>query len=280
MDTTVQSPWVSGQFCLTGAATVQISVVAYKHPLGLPARFYAGLIPAIELSRRLESRGVKAVVRIVDPSPIAYHFNGWAVELSTQLQDLIADFLSGNKVGFFFDRSEEVGSEALDVLRPLGLKLLSSADPDVMRIVRKLRGSGERHGGKTGADNAHLYMAAHPFSWLDMHHPSIWKRSYPSEGTQFVNLMSRAEESFAAVRRFLRGSRPDLCTGNSPVDLYTTICRTPCYIPLDGEPLLEDVKNQGCGRCLERYRELGGTNGNHPQGARRDFEALMSFLKP
>jgi len=276
MNTIIESSWVKDVFSFQPGKIVQISVVAYGHSAGIPARFYMGLIPAIELSRKLKLNDSKSVVRVVDPTPIANYCNGWETK-QPYFRDIITNFLESNGVDFFFDEAEQICKGSLEILGALGTELEFSADEKVADIVQRIKVSGRRHGGESGANNATLYMAAHPFSWLDMYHPMIWKKSYPSENFQFVNLMSKPEERFAVVRKFLQKRRPDLCTKNNPDDRYMTVCDTPCYIPLEEEPTFEDLTKCGYNWCYKRYSELKKKSNNHRR-AYKDFEVLMSFL--
>ncbi|MCX6719842.1 MAG: hypothetical protein NTV36_01930 [Candidatus Staskawiczbacteria bacterium] len=270
-------PFIKGEFSFQPGNTIQISIVAYGHSMGMPARFCTGLIPAIQLSRKLEENEFKSVIRVVDPSPIANHCNGWKQEKQPQFCAVISRFFNQGGTNFFFDTAEQVTSGALEILNALGSELESSVDDNITDMVKRIKESGRRHGGESGAKNSTLYMAAHPFSWLDMYHPLIWKKTYPSEDFQFTNLMSRSEERFAIVRRFLQARRPDLCTANNPVDLYTTTCDTPCYIPLEEEPMLPDLTDHGYDWCWNRYKAIKGKSSNHKR-ALKDFEVLMSFL--
>jgi len=273
----IRSPWIIGNLSLQPGKAMQISIVAYEHSAGMPARFCAGLIPAVEISRQLKKKDFESIVRVIDPTPIANYCNGWQVKQS-QFRDVIADFFGSNDIAFFFDEAEQVSDGALGILSELGAELKYCADMRVSYAVQGIKDSGRKHGGVSGANNAFLYMAAHPFSWLDMHHPLIWKKSYPSEGHQFINLMSMAEERFAIVRRFLNERRPNLCTLNKPVDRYMTVCNIPCYIPLEGEPMFEDLTSHGYDWCCKRYHELETKSSKH-KCALNDFEALMSFLE-
>jgi len=146
-------------------------------------------------------------------------------------------------------------------------------------MVRRIKESGRKHGGNSGLKNAILYMAAHPFSWLDMYHSLIWKKKYNPDDFHFVNLMSLPEERFKVIREFLRGRRPDLCTKYSLIDRYTALCNTPCYIPLEGEPRFVDLISRGRDWCREHYRELATKSVAHKR-AHEDFEALLAFLPP
>ncbi len=128
-----------------------------------------------------------------------------------------------------------------------------------------------------GACNAVLYAAAHPFSWLDMHHPAVWKNRHCND-CQFINLMSRSEERFSAIRTFLRSMRPDLSTKIDSVNAYMTVCNTPCYIPLPGEPLFTDLSRYGYNWCYNRYVEIRKESDNHKRVC-KDFQLLMTFLE-
>jgi len=257
--------------------TLFISVVAYEHQAGIPARFCAGLIPAIQLAKspELKLNAFKSTIRVIDPTPIANYCNGWSTR-PTRFREIIAEFLQKCRLDFFFDEAESVSDDMLQVLAELGAELESSSDGEMIDVIQRIKESGRRHGGESGEKNALLYMAAHPFSWLDMHHPSVWRRQYPSD-CQAVNLMSKSEKRFSVVRQFLKSRRPDLSTGINPIDRYMTVCNAPCYIPLEGEPLIEDLTKHGYAWCEEQYRSLRKRSGNHER-ARRDFQELRSFL--
>lgn len=271
----IRSPWVIGNLSLRPGNVIHISIVVYEHLVGLPARFCAGLVPAVDVSRQLKQNGFKSVVRVIDPTPIADYCNGWQLR-QTQFRDVVTDFFNRNSIAFFFDEAERVDNGATEILMELGGELESAEDEKVADMVRRIKASGRRHGGNSGMENASLYMAAHPFSWLDMHHPLIWKKSYPSAGHQFVNLMSTSEERFAVVRRFLQARRPDLCTDNHPIDRFMAVCNTPCYIPLGGEPMMADLSKHGHNWCCERYRELAIMSSSYAR-ASKDFEVLSAF---
>jgi len=277
MSITINSSWIKEGLVFQLGNIVQISTVAYEHSEGIPARFCAGLIPAVDLAKKLKSEGIESIVRIIDPTSIACYCNGWQRKQSRS-QDVIAEFLRNNDINFFFDEAEPVCDESLRFLSELGAELGFSRDERVLDIVQRIKSSGKRHGGESGANNATLYMAAHPFSWLDMYHPLIWKRSYSSEGFQFVNLMSKPEQRFTVIREFLRERKPGLCTTNNPVDQYMTICNTPCYIPLEGEPTLIDLNSHGYDWCRNCYYELRKRSSNHRR-IYKDFKALISFLE-
>ena len=275
MTTTIEHPYVRGSLSVDSGSAIYISTVAYEHPLGIPARFYAGLLPAIALSKKLQSVGIHCVIRIVDPTSIANYCNNWQTTSSKHAVP-IYDFLEQNGVSFFFDNAEEVKSDSLQILESLSADLKNLKDEVLADIIQRIQESGRKHGGESGAKNALLYMAAHPFSWLDMYHPAIWKKTYPTDCV-FVNLMSKSEERFAKVREFLKHRRPDLINTNKPIDLYTRVCDTPCYIPLDGEPLFTDLMEHGYSWCYNRYREIKKRSSNHER-AYKDFRLLMSFL--
>lgn len=251
---------------------VIVSVVAYTHPEGIPARFCAGLISAVQFSRELPSSS--AEIRIIDPSPIANYCNGW--KRNDAFRDIVTEFLTKQHVEFFFDRAEEVTEESLKILEDVGQALESSSDQAVREMVGRIKDSGRRHGGAEGERNALLYMAAHPFSWLDMYHPLIWGRRYSPETHQFVNMMSKAESRFTLIRKALK-ERMLFSSGITSTEMYMPLCNTPCYIPLPHEPLIADFSRSGYTACLERYRALKNLSENHRR-ALRDFEALAPFL--
>jgi hypothetical protein len=254
---------------------VQISIVSYEHQKGMSARFCAGLLPAIDLSRILKSVAITSTIRLVDPTTIANYCNGWTIERS-EFRDVISQFLYNNGVDFFFDASEPIADDSLMILRDIGIELERSNDTDVIDVIQRIKESGRRHGGDLGADNALLYTAAHPFSWLDMHHPAIWRRVYAPD-RQFVNLMSKSEERFSVVRKFLRKVRPNLLTGIDPINVYTTVCNTPCYIPLEDEPTFADLNAHGYDWCYGRYVDIKKKSRNHER-VYSDFRTLMTFL--
>ena len=240
----IASPLVrGGPLSVKSGCTAQISIVSYEHQLGIPARFCAGLLPAIELYRKFELHGVKSVIRLADPTRIVDYCNGWVIS-NPIFRDIVSQFLQNNETQFFFDQAEPVGDDALNLLQELGSKLENPGDTIVHDIVQRIRESGRKHGGDVGAKNSIVYMAAHPFSWLNMHHPSLWKKPYPQD-CQLFNLMSRSEERYSFVRKFLQTVRPDLATSNQPFDIYMNVCDTPCYMPLEGEPKYVDLLEHG-----------------------------------
>ncbi|MFA6325352.1 MAG: hypothetical protein WCX46_03965 [Candidatus Paceibacterota bacterium] len=273
----IKNKWIEGDFYLQLNKTIQINIVAYEHLLGIPARFCVGLVPAISLSKKLKSMSIKSLIRLIDPTPIANYCNGWKMKES-QFKDVISNFLNNQDVKFFFDEAEQVSNGTLEILNTIGQELLSATDTKIVDMVQRIVESGRRHGGELGANNAVLYMAAHPFSWLDMYHPLIWKKQYSSQDYQFVNLMSKSESRFTLVRKFLQEKRPDLSSAVDSIDLYMTVCDTPCYIPLDGEPTFIDLTINGYDWCYKRYKEIKGKSGNHRR-ATKDFESLISFLE-
>ncbi|MFA5773246.1 MAG: hypothetical protein WC908_01060 [Candidatus Paceibacterota bacterium] len=271
----IKCQWIEGDFYFQLDKTVQISIVAYEHSLGIPARFCMGLVPAIALSKQLESIAVESVIRLIDPTNIANYCNGWKVKES-QFKNVISEFLNNRNVNFFFDEAEQMSEGALEILGAIGQELSFATDTMVIDMIQRIKESGRKHGGELGAQNAILYMVAHPFSWLDMYHPLIWKKNYTSNEYQFVNLMSKSESRFALVRKFLQERRPDLSTIINSTDLYMTVCDTPCYIPLEGEPTFMDLTLNGYDWCLKHYREIKGKSGNHRR-AFKDFESLIGF---
>ncbi len=273
----IQNSLIEGDLVIQSSKKVQISIVLYEHKEGIPARFCSGLIPALALSKQLESNSIESIIRLVDPTPIANYCNGWEVKQSC-FRDIVVNFLSTHGTDYFFDEAEKISSETLGILENLGSMLELSNDRQVVDMIQRIRESGRKHGGEHGIRNSVLYMAAHPFSWLDMYHPLIWKNEYKSDSLQFLNLMSKPEKRFSMVRKFLQESRPDLCTKNNSVDRYMTICNTPCYIPLLNEPRFSDLESLGYDWCLKKYYELRVINNNYNR-IYKDFLTLESFLR-
>ncbi len=276
--TSIKCPWIVGDFSFQHDKNVQISVVTYEYTLGIPARFCAGLIPPIALSQQLKLLGTESVIRLIDPTSIANYCNGWDIK-ETRFKTVVCDFFEKMDVKSFFDESEQASAGMVSVLENIGLDLISSTDSMVIDMVSRISESGRKHGGELGASNAILYMAAHPFSWLNMHHPLIWRRQYSSDDYQFVNLMSKPESRFTVIRKFLQQRRPDLSTTNNPTDYCMTVCNTPCYIPIEDEPTFVDLTDLGYDWCHTRYKELKKRSENHRR-ALKDFESLLHFLKP
>lgn len=273
----IECPWIEGIFSLSLDRKVQISIVAYEHALGIPARFCMGLVPAITLSKKLESMKIDTVIRLINPTQIANYCNGWETK-DSQFKKVISEFLIKNGVNkFFFDEAEPVSSGAIDILNEIGKEFSLTTDQIIIDMFERIKESGKKHGGELGSKNAILYMSAHPFSWLDMHHPLIWEKSYFHDEYQFVNLMSKSESRFTLIRKFLTERRPDLSTKINSTDLYMTMCDTPCYIPLEEEPTFMDLTIHGYDWCYARYRELKNKSGNHRRAV-KDFESLMSFI--
>lgn len=273
----IKSPWIVGNVSLKPGKKVQISVVAYEHPAGLPARFCAGLIAAVDLYKCLTQNRFTAVIRIIDPTPIAAYCNGWQAK-QTQFRHVIAEFLRINNVEFFFDEAEQINNGAFEVLTEIGTELERCDSQKVKDAIAAIRESGRKYGGRSGASNAILYMAAHPFSWVDMYHPLVWRKAYPPESIHLVNVMSASEERFRIIRDFLKERRPDLCVKNPPLNRYMTLCRIPCYIPIEEEPMHADLTSKGLSWCLSRYSKLRAESQRH-NWAHKDFEALVIFPK-
>ncbi len=272
----IGSPWVNGNLSLRPKHAVQISIVAYELPSGLPARFCAGLIPVADVVRQLRGLGFKSTVRVIDPTPIASYCNGWP-PWQSRFRKVISEFFGSRGITCFFDEAEPPRNGALKLLNSIGAELENSCDQKVSQAIQRIKTSGRRHGGGSGVKNSMLYTAAHPFSWLDMYHPLIWKRAYPKDGNQFINLMSLSEEMFAVARKFLCQRRLDLCTDLNPTDRFMSVCSSPCYIPIDGEPTFTELEIHGADWCLSRYQSLQGTSVKHAR-ALKDFEALIGFL--
>ena len=276
----IKCPWIKEEVVLQSKKKVQISIVAMEYPCGIPARFCAGLISAVALSRQLASLGVHSIVRVIDPTPIASWCNGWVLEES-MFRGVVSNFMRDHSTDFFFDESEQMLDNTAEVLHQVGQALDSSTDAGVTDMVERIMESGRRLGGESGGNNSLLYMAAHPFSWLDMYHSLIWKERYSSDQLQFVNLMPKSEERYAVIRKFLRERRPDLSSGISSVECYMVGCDPPYYIPLEEkgerEPMFSDLESQGYIECHRRYKALKGKSSNHGR-VFKDFESLMSFV--
>lgn len=273
---------IEGPLALQFRNLVTISVVMYEHQEGIPARFCAGLVPALKLADSHELRQhFHTTIRIIDPIPIVNHCNGWSVG-SSRMKECVRRLLAECYPGaskpplIFFDEAEPVNEKMLGVFQEV-IRELESADEKIRGVVQQLKESGRRHGGERGEEHALLYIAAHPFSWLNFYHHSVWKRSSLPH-CQYVNLMSRSEEPFSRVRRFLIKKRPDLMAKVQPIDRYMTVCTTPSYIPLNGEPMCDDVLTKGYDWCLAQYRSLKGVSRQH-EGACRDFEMLARFVE-
>ncbi len=273
----VEPSWWEGNLSFDPRKEVIISVVAYEHVLGMPARICAGLIPAIDLVRQLKKQSVPSRVRLIDPSSIANYCNGWNIK-NDSAHEVLGGFLQDHDINFFFDEAEEVRYASLEVLRTVSEKLVSSQDEKIIEMVQRIKESGRRHGGDHGEHHAVLYMSAHPFSWLDLHHQALWSRRFDPEEQSFVNLMSKPESRFTVVRKYLQNLLPDLSSGIAAEDRYMSICNTPCYIPLEGEPTMKDLKLYGFDWCLRVYKARKNLSRNH-QRTLKDFETLVSFLQ-
>lgn len=257
------------------ATTLVISVVAYQHPVGVPARFLAGMVPAIDLARKAAAQGVSATIRVIDPSPIAEHCNGWRVEKPI-VWDLIKDFLTQHGVEFSFDRAAPVTDETQALLKRVGAQLQSPDDPAVADMIGRITASGKVHGGQDGERNALLYAAAHPFSWLEFSSPLLWDCK-PVSGCHYINLISNAEARYTLIRQYLRRCMPEMHSGIEPADHEMAVCSTPCYMLVGGEPTLEDLNQFGVDACRKRYFGARTADQNHKR-AFRDFEVLMQYL--
>jgi hypothetical protein len=191
----------------------------------------------------------------------------------------MTDFIGATapEINYYFDRVQDVTAKSLEILGNVGIELETSSVEAIVNMVRKIRESGRRHGGEAGEKNSVLYMAAHPFSWLNLYHPSLWRTTL-AEDISFINLMSKPERRFTLVRDYLKEKREDLSSGICPIDCYMTICNTPCYIPLEGEPTYDDLITHGYQWCLERYESIKKLGDNYPR-VLKDFRELNKFLE-
>ncbi|MBU6323197.1 MAG: hypothetical protein KGI41_04205 [Patescibacteria group bacterium] len=265
---------IAGSVTLRGDAKAVISTVAYEHPDGMPARFAAGLIPAFVLARQLRERGIFTIVRIIDPTRVANYCNGWQMG-SDKLDQVV-----GELAAMLEDRISTTEScmpltgTSIRLLRSLANEL-EEADGAVGEMLERLRCSGRRHGGENGARNVALYAAAHPFSWLDLLHDSLWRgRSY--EAYQHINLMSKPESRFSVMRAYLRDRHPEIASKAPRIDLEMKVCNTPCYLRLDDEPTFDDFMRDGYDTTLETYYALRTRSQNHRR-AYNDFKVLSRY---
>ena len=79
--------------------TVQINVVVYGSPYGIPARFFAGLIPAVLLVKKLRSVGKEVILRAFCSIHIAAFCNDWQDDLA-----VVQNRKAINFAEWFFDR--------------------------------------------------------------------------------------------------------------------------------------------------------------------------------
>lgn len=253
-----------------------LSVVCYAYPSHVPARLCAGLVPAVALARALQSHGIRAHIRIIDPSPIASYCNGWDTDQRCA-QEAVLTFCTHNAVACTIYRAKSVSTDSLTVMHTLGDSLSMASSAEVASMVERICTSGERHGGSRGRQNALLYMAAHPFSWLDMQNDLFWPERFPSTEYACINIVSKAEERYSLIRSYLCNTHPELRSQNRPHDVTMSICGTPSYVPLPEEPTLDDMRTHGHQWCLERYASLRSKSENHRR-AHRDFMHFMDYL--
>ncbi len=276
MNKQITEPLIREGIEFTLGRPVQISVVGYEHPAGIPARFLAGFIPAVALSNQLSRENIDSMIRIVDPTAVANHCNGWQSG-SSRFHQIISDFLHREEAKFFIDQAEQISETGLETLELVGSKIVRSQDPQIVELVSRIQASGEKHGGENGRKNSILYLAAHPFSWSELYHPSIWKTK-PDNKWAHVNLMSKAEERFSLMRKLIVNDQVNLSSEVNPRDVYMSVCNTPCYMLLEGEPTFDDFLMRGHEWCRGRYSDLKRRNRNYERIA-RDFEVICSHLR-
>ncbi len=258
---------------------VTINVVTYEHGAGAPARCMAGFLPAIQLYNALSNRGIMTTVRIIAPSKIARHCNGWDLDGNDRVVRKATDMLAAANVEHFV-----AAPAGMDLVQPAlesVAHLLKNAPDAIGECVQKLRASGLRHGGEQGEQNALLYAAAHPYSWQDLYDSRIWP-DRPLGGGVRLNVMSRAERRFQPIRHYLAVIQSEQTVSGPSGDFFTELCDTPGYIPLPGEPLIETLEQEGPARCHDIYRNLktngGGAEKETYRRAHRDFRVLMNYL--
>ena len=263
--------------------TIQINVVVYGSPLGIPARFFAGLIPAVLLAKKFRSMGKEVILRAFCSIHIATFCNGWQGDLAAvqnrKAINFAEWFFDRHNISFFIDYSCQVSDEMKTILGHLEAAI--KEEPTLQGVVGKLQGSGFRYGGEVGRERSILYAAAHPFGWQDLWHPSVWLKK-PDENTAVVNVMSESEKSFSMVRKFLvdRFSEYRLPRVN---DVLTKTCQVPHYILFPGEPTMEDLQRKGIAACVQRYGrmlELASSDSERTmvQKLLKDFVSVCEFL--
>ncbi len=199
---------------------IQLNVVVYGSPKGIPARFFAGIIPAILLAKKFIAQEKDVCIRVFNPITIASFCNGWQNGEDKERQNkkaitLAEKFLEKQGIPFFFDPSLPVSDEMMKALQPLEEAIRN--EPTLRGTLKRLETSGLRYGGGIGEKQSALYAVAHPFGWQDLWHQSLWL-SKPAMGTTVINIMSEAEKPFSTVRRFL----VERYTGIGNLDSKTT----------------------------------------------------------
>lgn len=271
----LESKYWEGSIFVDETKQVVVSVVAYEHARGIPARFFAGIYPAFELARKILDAGGKACVRIVNPLSIACYCNGWS-HTNERLTQILARLNCCN-IQFEQHLSQEVDGQMIDVLSTLACRLEGELGKD-HRLLQSIRQSGYKNGGQAGEANALLYAAAHPFSWLDMCHESVWKMVTNITNTHFIHLVSKSEERFAALRATLCTVAPEYLIEGIKVDeRFLTVCNVPAYLPLDEEPLFEELGTRGHEECHRIYSRLKKEKGENYRRIIKDFEFAQQF---
>lgn len=277
----IDTPFLTSPVMVPVGKELVISIVAYETPDGLPARFLAGVMPAIDVAQKATESGISTVVRVIDPAPIASHFNGWDA-YPTSHHELLSSFFGQCGVKFYIDRAATVTPDmecVIDSLASVLNELLNQdgvSESASIAAYKQLLKSAEKR-GQEGLKNTLRYVAAHPFSWLEFYHESLWSNRHNLDA-HYINLMSKSESRFTAVGDLLLGYGTDFCSGLKPKRYHFTCCKMPSYVRQPDEPSFVDLKTIGPRACLERYGELAKRDSSRFRGPKGDLDLFLTFL--
>lgn len=263
----------------------------------LPARFLSGFLSTFSLARTIQevSDGdINPQVRIFRPINITQHINGISDEATKRqikqgnkmLQSLAFQHFS--TIDFFIEDDLPITENALQVLLQVASLIDLHCDKEV---IGKIRESGRIRGGEQGAQNALIYAAHHPFGWIDLHHPSIFREVPPHV---IINTLPPSEKKYTEVRKRLEqiigGSGSELIVPiGTRQELVINMCGTPHYIFLEDEkgnrqePSIDEVLSITCAEVLDDMRRRFKSEQNiflkeNLRRACRDLERVFSVF--
>lgn len=243
----------------------------------LPARFLAGLVPAIAF---IETVNQNAELRIFVPLHLALHTGVSPVQAERKKQQgllFIQKFqtIFHPELTWFVDVDKPMTQTAIEFLIKLSDQL-PVQNPEIQSAWESILSSARRRGDEK---TAKVYGPHHIFGWQDCHEPNLFFEQLPKTIT--INVMSTAERPFRLVRQaVVRGvekNHSEILVHGHHLDLETALCRRPHYLRVSikntQEPSLDDLLLAG---FQEVHREL---TGQAASGVSKKFREALKDLE-
>lgn len=232
---------------------VGINVVFGVSETGLPARFLAGFVPAFSLAEALAvQKQTEPELRVFVPLHLAMECNNISDDHGKEIVRQGVSFVQKFQeifhptISWFLDIDQPFTSEATSLLIDLSNEIIH--DPHLNQQWHQAFDAARKRGTE---ENALVYTPHHIFGWQDAKDPNLFFASQPKQIT--MNCFSKSEEKFQDIRKKLmdvvRVQKPELVVHGQHIDLFTSRCPGPHYIPSEKrgsqEPLLSDLSLTG-----------------------------------